>query len=138
MLQTFLGQMNWAAFAVAVIVYYVLGAFWYSPALFGKPWLRLIGKTKEELTGGSKMIFLYTFLLTVIIVFATSFFAWVTATHEIVGAIKVGALLAFGFSFTTFAINSMFAQRPFGLILIDAMYHVVGIIMTTIIIGLWR
>lgn len=33
-----LGQINWLAVIVATIVYFALGALWYSPVAFGKPW----------------------------------------------------------------------------------------------------
>jgi hypothetical protein len=39
------------AVLAAAVVPIVLGAFWYSPALFARPWLRAVGRTEEELTG---------------------------------------------------------------------------------------
>ena len=36
-------DINWVAVMVAAFVAYVLGALWYSPALFAKQWMRLIG-----------------------------------------------------------------------------------------------
>ena len=37
-------------------LWFILGALWYSPLLFAKPWMRALGKTQEELmAGGSSM-----------------------------------------------------------------------------------
>jgi hypothetical protein len=39
---------NWLAVVVGMVVSMVLGALWYGP-LFGKTWLRLIGKMEDEI-----------------------------------------------------------------------------------------
>ena len=37
----------------AIIAYMALGALWYSPSLFGGPWMRALGKKKEEMSGAA-------------------------------------------------------------------------------------
>jgi hypothetical protein len=46
-------DLNWIAILVAAFVPMVLGALWYSPVLFARPWMRAVGRTPEELTGAS-------------------------------------------------------------------------------------
>ena len=36
-------QLNWLAVIVAALVYFALGALWYSPMLFSRAWQRSIG-----------------------------------------------------------------------------------------------
>ena len=43
-------SINYWAVIVAAVAYFVLGALWYSPVLFGNAWMRSIGKTKEQVT----------------------------------------------------------------------------------------
>ena len=38
-----LAQLNWPAVIVGAVVYFALGAAWFTPALFGRPWQRAIG-----------------------------------------------------------------------------------------------
>ena len=38
-----LGQLNWLAVIVGALVYFALGALWYSPMFLGKAWQRSIG-----------------------------------------------------------------------------------------------
>ena len=41
-------SVNWLAVLVGTVLSMALGALWYGP-LFGQYWLKLIGKTEEEL-----------------------------------------------------------------------------------------
>jgi hypothetical protein len=47
-------SVNWLAVVVGMFVSMLLGFLWYGP-LFGKTWLRLIGKTADEIEGDSAM-----------------------------------------------------------------------------------
>ena len=35
-----LGDLNWLAVLVAALVYFILGAIWYAPPIFGRAWMR--------------------------------------------------------------------------------------------------
>jgi hypothetical protein len=41
-------HINFAAILVCGVFFMVLGAFWYSPLLFGRIWRRSMGKTEAE------------------------------------------------------------------------------------------
>ena len=43
---------NILAFLVCIVSNMILGALWYSPVLFGKVWLNLIGKKPEDIEAG--------------------------------------------------------------------------------------
>ena len=53
----FLTQVNWIAVIVGGIFSMVFGAFWYGP-LFGKLWLRVIGKSSDEIESNATMYLL--------------------------------------------------------------------------------
>jgi len=42
-------QVNYLAVVVTAIFMFGLGAVWYSPALFGRKWQKLVGKTDDDL-----------------------------------------------------------------------------------------
>src|SRR5207248_1288425 len=48
-----LARVNYLAVLVAGVVIFLLGGLWYSPVLFAKKWMALIGKTEEELKAGA-------------------------------------------------------------------------------------
>ena len=57
------GSVNYLAIVVSAIVYWVIGAFWFSPPLFGKIWMKGIGKTQEQLKEGfSYLAFVWSFI----------------------------------------------------------------------------
>ncbi|MCE3278123.1 MAG: hypothetical protein K0S44_314 [Bacteroidetes bacterium] len=138
MFQTFLHQINYLALAVSAIVYFALGALWYSPVLFQKPWVQNVGRTEEQLRSGSKIVFLYTFFALLVICFVTAFIIWMLGTPNCVSAIKVGLFISVGYTTTVVAINNWYGQRPAKLTLIDAGYHVVGIVLAAIILTVWK
>ena len=43
---------NWLAILAAVIIKQVIGAFWYSPALFGPSWCKLTGVSEAAMKAG--------------------------------------------------------------------------------------
>ncbi len=44
-------DINYVAVIVTALVPMVLGAVWYSPALFAGPWMRAVGRREDELGG---------------------------------------------------------------------------------------
>ena len=50
-------QINWIAVVIGSVFNMILGALWYGP-LFGKLWLRLIDKKREEMQGSPAMYIL--------------------------------------------------------------------------------
>jgi len=58
---------NWIAVLVAGISAFVLGGVWYSPALFGKAWMKENSLTEEKIKSGNKgKIFGLALLLTLV------------------------------------------------------------------------
>lgn len=137
MFQTFLHQTNFLAIIVAAIVYFVIGAVWYS-LLFGKAWMENVGRTKEQLMSGSKIVYLYTVIAEFGICFVVAFVIWILGTPNCISAIKVGAFFSIGLTATIIAINNWYGQRSLKLTFIDSGYHIVGIITASIIITVWN
>ncbi len=137
MFQTFLHQTNYLAIIVSAIVYFVIGAIWYS-VLFGKLWMANVGRTKEQLMSGSKIVYLYTLVAELVICFVLAFIIWILGTPNCMSAIKVGLFFSLGFTTTIIAINNWYGQRSVKLTFIDAGYHVIGIIFASIILTVWN
>lgn len=55
---------NYWAILASGLIPLVLGSIWYSPALFGNAWMKVAGKTKEELKGTNMpLVFIFTAIL---------------------------------------------------------------------------
>ncbi|HNV31146.1 MAG TPA: DUF1761 domain-containing protein, partial [Cyclobacteriaceae bacterium] len=57
-------QLNYLAILVAALSTFLIGGLWYSPALFGKAWMKENGFTEESMKGGNMVkIFGLAFIL---------------------------------------------------------------------------
>jgi len=52
-----LNDLNWLAVIVAALAYFVIGALWYAPPVFGKAWMAAGGMTVEPGDGPGPAIF---------------------------------------------------------------------------------
>lgn len=121
-----MGPLNWLAIVLGTVVFFAVGAVWYS-ALFAKAWQREVGLTTEQLTGGrSMMLIMGTCLLLEFIV--------VLMLGHLFARIQPGdhakMMMATGFGLAVMApaigINYLYQRRSLTLFLIDAGHFVVG------------
>ena len=132
-------SINYWAVIVSAVAYMVLGALWYSPALFGNAWMRGIGKTKEQVTADFSPVNYFIGFLTA---FLASYgiarlMVWIKGS-SIYDGITIGLLAGVCFVLAAMAVNDTFEKRPTGLTVINALYHIVGFIVIGIIVGAWR
>lgn len=137
MCTTSLTELNIVAVLVASLVYFFLGALWYSPALFGPLWIKLsnISPDKSKSIAG---LMVATYLLNLVISFAIAYLVITSSSAGMGGGLCLGVLIAFGLIATTMAINALYSEKPFKLYLIDTGYHVGGIILAAVILALWQ
>ena len=121
-----MGPLNWLAIVLATVVFFAVGAVWYS-ALFARAWQREVGLTTEQLTGGRNMLLIMgTCLLLEFIV--------VLMLGHLFARIQPGdhakMMMATGFGLAIMApaigINYLYQRRSLKLFLIDAGHFVVG------------
>lgn len=129
---------NYLAVVVAAIAYMALGALWYSPALFGRAWMRLIGKSKEQIAADFKAI---NYLWAIIAAFLASYgiarlMLW-TGLSGVGEAIKLALLVGVSFVLAAMWVNDSFEARPRALTLVNVAYHLAGLIVAAIILGIW-
>ena len=120
---------------IASLVFFVLGSIWYAPFLFGKAWL----EESKVVPDKSKMakLFISTFIITVFMVHALALLIGVTGAFSLIGGLKLGLLAGLGFTATSIGVTFMYEGRSIKLFLIDAGYHVVGLLASGAIIGMW-
>ncbi len=130
----------WAVL-VSAVAFWVLGALWYSPVLFGKRWQKAVGLSEEELKKANMaVIFGTSFLIMLFMVWALNF---VINSHkaEDVGlgqGLHYGLFTGFFFAMLTMGINYLYQRRSFVLWLIDGIYVVLGLGIAGMILGAWR
>lgn len=130
-------EINYPAVLVASVVYYLLGAAWYSPALFAKPWMEVLGKKKEDFNP-VPIMFITSFMTILMSVFVLEVFVILVNSDTPLFGAFLGALISVGFVLTTSGNNALYAGRPVKLLMIDFGYVFFGFVISGIILSVWR
>jgi hypothetical protein len=134
-------DINYIAVIVAALVYYAGGALWYSPVLFGKPWMSAVGLTPEKIEERKKdawKSYLTSLIAALFISYGIARVIGYMSVITVAGGIHTGFWSWFCFALTTAATNNAFADRPVKLLLIDTGYHLYGFLVMGIILAVWK
>ena len=126
---------------MATLAYFMLGAAWYSKALFGTKWAQLIklDMSNPDLKKGMGKMMASTFILIFIVCFALSLLIHMIGFEDnFLYGIKLGLLTGFAFATTAVSITYVYESKPSNLYLINNGYHVIGHVLAAIILVLWR
>jgi hypothetical protein len=130
-------SINYLAVLVAALITFVIGGIWYSPAVFGKAWMRENGFTEESLKNSNMVkIFGLSFLLAVIAALNLAFFIG-PEDRPLTGALW-GFLAGFGWVATFIGTHYLFERRSFLLYAINAGYAVVTLALMGLILAAWK
>jgi hypothetical protein len=126
----------WAVF-VAALSTFLIGGLWYSPAVFGKAWMKENGFTEESLKNSNMVkIFGLTFFLALIAAFNLAMFMGPEDKPEM-GAMW-GFLAGFGWVATFIGTHYLFERKSFRLFLINAGYSIVTLTLMGVILAWWK
>ena len=132
-------EINFAAIFICAIFLWILGAVWYSPVMFARKWMQLIGITREPgkrdglLLGMTASFFgdlVISFVLANVLV-------WAHVTGFKRGAV-LGVLMWMGFIAAPNLPQGLYEKRPFKLFAINGGYWLVGLFVVGGILASWR
>ena len=118
--------MEYLEILVAGVAAWALGALWYSPVLFSRPWQSAVGLSDDDMQGANMpLIFGLSFVCMFVIMFALRFILLahgpeITIAH---GAFH-GALAGLFYNSMAMAINYLYQRKPIKLWFIDAGYQI--------------
>jgi len=130
-----IASVNWLAVLVGTVVSMALGALWYGP-LFGQLWLKMIGKTEDELeadpttyikTAVAAFLGMLALNLVVVSFGATTFLAGLVAA----------AFIFIGIGATTTFVYTTFEGPPEKVWLLYVTYHLVVYLIMGGIFAIW-
>jgi hypothetical protein len=130
---------HWAILLSAVILW-LLGAVWYSPALFAKPWMAMVGldpakegKNRSMITG-----MISSFILDIVLAFVLDHvIQWSGADSFGLGAL-VGFIMWLGFIAAPALPQGIYEGRPFKLFAINTGYMLVGLMILGGVLAVWN
>ncbi len=135
-------RINYTAVVASAAAYWVLGAVWYSPLLFARPFIALRGWTPEQLAavesqGHAGEVGL-AFLTSLLLAYVLAHFVKFTGAETAASGALTGFWLWLGFVVTTNASTVLFEGRPAGLYLINSGYHLAGLLGMGALLAVWR
>jgi hypothetical protein len=135
-----LGSLNWVAVIVGAVVYFAIGAVWFTPQVFGKPWMAAIGwdesRPRPEMNPISYVGPALFYLVSAI---ATGLLAKATGTDTLSEGIVLGLIVGIGYALVVTATDAVFdpnKPKPWNWFAISGAYHVVSLAIVGAIFGL--
>lgn len=128
---------HWAVLACAVFNL-MLGAFWYSPALFYNAWKKENNLTDEVIKKSNPIkTHGISFLLAYVMSYNLAFFLGDAKTDWQWG-LTAGFLTGFGWAAAIFAAIALFEQKSWKYIFINGGYITIYFTVIGFILGIWR
>ncbi len=131
---------NLLAVILAAVVAFVMGGIWYSPVLFGKPWMNLRGMNQADVSGtkmgGGEILAEFVRGLIVAVVLAR--FVVLLGVVNWVGGVYLGLTVWIGFQATSIVGSVIHENYPWKLYAIHTGDALVKTIVMALILSLWR
>jgi uncharacterized SAM-binding protein YcdF (DUF218 family) len=128
---------------VAAIATMVLGFLWYSPLLFARPWMVLMGYDPDdkaklaEMQKGAGKMYALSFLASLVSALVLAKIIAITTVNSALYGMKVGFAVWLGFVTTVQLTNVLFAKQPAKLYLINTGYQLVCYLAMGAILAVW-
>lgn len=134
-------EINIWSVIVATVVAFVIGAIWYSPILFGKEWMSLIGHSQKEVDDFKKKGVIKFYVIQLVVTFITfcvlGFAMTALSTKTGSDGAFIGVLAWLGFILPISVGAIIWERRPFKLVLIDNVNMLLSLVVGGAIIGAW-
>lgn len=131
-------MLNHWALLVSAIVQWILGAIWYSPVLFVKPWIKALKISPDGEKKGLALGMVSSFIASLLLSFVLwHVIAWSGATSWQWGMF-IGFLCWLGFIAAPLFPQGIYEQRPLSLFLINTGYWLVGMLFSGVLLAVWR
>jgi hypothetical protein len=133
----FFGQVNWIAVVLGAVFSMLLGFLWYGP-LFGKIWLRSIGKKEEELGGGGAGMYIFAFLAALVSAYVLAVLVGALGINVWWRGVLLGAVVSVGIGSMAALVNGIFHRISAVAWLLFALYQLLLNAVEGLVFAVWR
>ena len=129
---------NYWAILVATVASFAIGALWYGP-VFGKVWMRGVGLTEEDIKSANPTkAYIVNFLTGLILAFVLAHVIHQFQAFTWQKGLESGFWMWLGFAFTIKLGDAMFAGTRMSVVFIDTGYRLVWLLVSGVILAVWR
>ena len=141
-LSMFLTELNWIAILIGFVVFFAVGAVWFSPNVFYLRWVKLMGLTPEENQGlghhGMAFVFGLTALGALVQVTAiASIIHFVDPSMGALGGALTGLLVGIGVTAASSLSHRLFSGQGIRVWLIEVGGDIVSLTLAGLVIGIF-
>lgn len=133
---------NYLAVVVAAVLSYAIGAIWYSPIGFYKPWIKMMhtfrGEQTKNMALTMQQAMIFGFIFTLLISYVFAHFVVIAGVADLPGALTLGFWLWLGFAVTTLANGWLYEGKSLKLFLFNAAHLLAAFEAMALVYGLWR
>ena len=137
-----ISAINWIAVLAGAAIYFILGAAWYSPILFARPWQEAIGWDESRAQPQmNPLTYVVPAILYVLAGIATAMLAAATGTDTLGEGITLGLVTGVGYALAMVGVEATFdpnKPKPVPWFLITTAYHLIGFVVLAVVIAVWR
>ncbi len=135
-------SINYMAVIVAAIVNMVLGFLWYGP-LFGKPWMKMMGYSKEDMEKAKKSgmmpkLYAITAVGALVMAYVLAHFVQLGSSATAMDGAMVGFWVWLGFIATTTLSSVLWERKPWSLYALNNGYYLVLLLINGALLTVWR
>lgn len=137
-------SLNYLAILVAAIAAFFIGFLWHGP-VFGKQWMKLmkIGpqemeQGKKEMEGKMPVYLLVALLQQLVTAFTLAMFVQLITITDTVGALTLAFWVWLGFIAAVLLNGVLWEKRTISLYLFNVVYHLVILVVMSLIVVLWQ
>lgn len=123
----------------AVVATFILGMLWYSPLMFGKKWMALMGMTMDmgdEMKKNARRAYIINVLFSILTAYILAVFLKNTLLLSYWTAMKIGFLAWLGFVAPALSTEYVFAvqKRPWSLYAINIGYQLTSLLLQSFVL----
>lgn len=135
-----LGDLNWLAVLVAAVVYFALGGLWFTPAVFGNTWAKSMGWDSAGEQKPGPELYIGPAITCLVATIAVAMLAAATQTNTFAEGIVLGLVTGVGLVGAALFVTGYFDPKkpqPMVWFAISGGYHLVGLLLASVILALW-
>lgn len=126
-----MGDLNWLPVLAATVANMIVGAIWYSNALFLPAWRRATGREPTK----APVAYVVSALAALMGAIVVAYIAGPDPTLS--QSLTIGGMLGVLVALLSLAVNYSFAERGGGLLAIDGGFHVIRFLVIALVLGVW-
>jgi len=133
-------MVNYLAVLVAGLAAMILGAFWYSPVIFGKAWMKLSGMKMPSKKPDKKMMtksYILGLLSQLVKAYVLAYMMELLGLVTINGGLMTAFLAWLGFIATISLGSVLWEGKSWGLWFLNNTYNLVALLLMGLILGAW-